>query len=101
MQIGYIESQHKLGDVPGALRGHALALLRSLASGCTRLVFWDPQHRETLDRLEYGNEGARQRGLIVDPAAGSFVVMKAAHRLGQVRWLRYRLRPADRGEARK
>ena len=25
-----------------------------------RLVFFDPQHRENLDKLKYGNEGARQ-----------------------------------------
>jgi site-specific DNA-methyltransferase (adenine-specific) len=44
-----------------AQNGDALALLRSLPGGCTRLVFFDPQHRENLDKLKYGNEGARQR----------------------------------------
>ena len=43
-----------------ALREDALTLLRSLPDGCTPLVFFDPQHREVLDRLQYGNEGARQ-----------------------------------------
>jgi site-specific DNA-methyltransferase (adenine-specific) len=54
-----------------ALRGDALTLLQSLQSGCSPLVFWDPQHRETLDRLEYGNEGARQRGRFALPAMTS------------------------------
>jgi site-specific DNA-methyltransferase (adenine-specific) len=41
--------------------GESLALLRSLPDCCTRLVFFDPQHRGVLDKLKYGNEGARQR----------------------------------------
>ena len=44
-----------------ALREDALTLLRALPNGCTPLVFFDPQHRSTLNRLRYGNEGARQR----------------------------------------
>jgi site-specific DNA-methyltransferase (adenine-specific) len=30
--------------------------------------FFDPQHRETLDRLDYGNEGARQKERALLPA---------------------------------
>jgi site-specific DNA-methyltransferase (adenine-specific) len=45
-----------------AQRGDALALLRSLPNNCSPLVFFDPQHRGVLDRLRFGNEGARQRG---------------------------------------
>jgi site-specific DNA-methyltransferase (adenine-specific) len=41
--------------------GDALALLQSLSNNCTRLVFFDPQHRDNLDKLKYGNEGERQR----------------------------------------
>jgi site-specific DNA-methyltransferase (adenine-specific) len=44
-----------------AQRGDALALLQSLPDCCTPLVFFDPQHRDVLDKLAYGNEGARQR----------------------------------------
>src|SRR6516225_5384756 len=40
--------------------GDALALLQSLSDSCTRLGFFDPQHRENLDKLKYGNEGERQ-----------------------------------------
>jgi site-specific DNA-methyltransferase (adenine-specific) len=43
-----------------AQRGDALALLRSLPDCCTPLVHSDPQYRSNLDRLAYGNEGARQ-----------------------------------------
>ena len=51
-----------------AQRGDALALLRSLPSGCSPLVFFDPQHRAVLDRLKFGNEGERQKGRAKLPA---------------------------------
>jgi site-specific DNA-methyltransferase (adenine-specific) len=41
--------------------GDALELLQSLPAGCTKLIFFDPQYRENLDALKYGNEGSRQR----------------------------------------
>src|SRR5215472_4911413 len=40
--------------------GDALVLLQSLPDCCTPLVFFDPQHRDNLDKLKYGNEGGRQ-----------------------------------------
>jgi site-specific DNA-methyltransferase (adenine-specific) len=48
--------------------GDALVLLRSLPDRCTPLVFFDPQYRGVLDRLAYGNEGARQIGRFALPA---------------------------------
>jgi hypothetical protein len=54
-----------------ALRENALTLLRSLSNCCTPLGFFDPQHREALDRLAYGNEGARQRERCALPAMTS------------------------------
>jgi len=51
-----------------AQRGDALVLLRSLVDSCTPLVFFDPQHRSTLNRLKYGNEGARQKERATLPA---------------------------------
>jgi site-specific DNA-methyltransferase (adenine-specific) len=54
-----------------AQRGDALVLLRYLPDCCTQLVFFDPQHRDTLDRLAYGNEGARQKGRALLPAMTS------------------------------
>jgi site-specific DNA-methyltransferase (adenine-specific) len=53
------------GDV---MRGDALTLLQSLPDGCTPLVFFDPQHRGVLDKLQYGCEGARQKGRFALPA---------------------------------
>jgi site-specific DNA-methyltransferase (adenine-specific) len=43
-------------------RGDALDLLRALPTAGAPLAFFDPQHRGVLDRLKFGNEGARQRG---------------------------------------
>jgi site-specific DNA-methyltransferase (adenine-specific) len=43
-------------------QGDALELLCSFPDACTPLVFFDPQHRGVLDHLQFGNEGARQRG---------------------------------------
>jgi site-specific DNA-methyltransferase (adenine-specific) len=51
-----------------AQRGDALALLRSLPNSCPPLVFFDPQHRGVLDKLKFGNEGARQKGRARLPA---------------------------------
>jgi len=41
--------------------GDARTRLRSLSDGISAAAFFDPQHRSTLDRLRYGNEGARQK----------------------------------------
>jgi site-specific DNA-methyltransferase (adenine-specific) len=48
--------------------GDALALLRSLPEAYTPLVFFDPQHRAVLNKLKFGNKGARQRGRAGLPA---------------------------------
>jgi hypothetical protein len=42
-----------------AQRGDALELLRSVPDASTPLTFFDPQYRGVMDKLDYGNEGAR------------------------------------------
>lgn len=37
-------------------------LLRQLGDAEARLIFFDPQYRAILDKQQYGNEGARQKG---------------------------------------
>jgi site-specific DNA-methyltransferase (adenine-specific) len=57
-----------------AQHGDALALLQSLPNSCSPLVFFDPQHRDVLDKLQYGNEGARQKSRAKLPAmTASFI----------------------------
>ena len=41
-------------------RGDGLKLLRKIRADSAALVFFDPQYRAILDRMSYGNEGARQ-----------------------------------------
>ena len=67
-----------------AQRGDALALLQSLPNGCTPLVFFDPQHRDTLDRLAYGNEGARQRRRSKLPAMTGEYIDMCCHEIARV-----------------
>jgi site-specific DNA-methyltransferase (adenine-specific) len=55
-----------------AQHGDALALLRSLLNCSASLVFFDPQYREVLEKLGYGNEGVeRQRARAALPAMTS------------------------------
>jgi site-specific DNA-methyltransferase (adenine-specific) len=67
-----------------ATRGDALALLRALPDGCTPLVFFDPQYREVLDRLAYGNEGARQRDRCALPAMSADYIDACCRDIGRV-----------------
>jgi hypothetical protein len=65
------------GPCDVALHGNALTLLRSLPDGCTPLVFFDPQYRGVLDKLQYGNEGARQmRGFALPAMTGDYSAEK-------------------------
>jgi site-specific DNA-methyltransferase (adenine-specific) len=43
-------------------KGDGLALLQGLTSDSLPVVFFDPQYRTILNKLAYGNEGARQKG---------------------------------------
>jgi site-specific DNA-methyltransferase (adenine-specific) len=51
-----------------AQRGDALELLQSLPDGSAALAVFDPQFRGVLDRLHFGNEGARQKDRCALPA---------------------------------
>jgi site-specific DNA-methyltransferase (adenine-specific) len=51
-----------------AQRGDGFELLQSLPDCSAAVVVFDPQHRSVLDKLAFGNEGARQRGRSKLPA---------------------------------
>jgi site-specific DNA-methyltransferase (adenine-specific) len=54
--------------------GDALTLLRSLPISCTPLVFFDPQYRGVMDKLKFGNEGARQKERFkLPPMTGDYI----------------------------
>src|SRR5215469_12116827 len=42
------------------LKMDGLNLLQSLENGSASIVFFDPQYRGILDKMNYGNEGERQ-----------------------------------------
>ena len=67
-----------------AQRGDALELLRSLPAACAALAFFDPQHRGVLDRLAFGNEGARQRERCRLPAMGDDYIDACCREIARV-----------------
>jgi site-specific DNA-methyltransferase (adenine-specific) len=67
-----------------ALREDALTLLRSLLDGCAAVVFFDPQYREVIDKLAYGNEGARQRERCALPAMTSGYIDACCREIARV-----------------
>jgi site-specific DNA-methyltransferase (adenine-specific) len=67
-----------------AQRGDALELLRSLLNGITSLVFFDPQFRDSLNRLAYGNEGARQSARFALPAMSSEYINAVCREIARV-----------------
>lgn len=42
-------------------KGDGLTLLGSIKPNSIKLVFFDPQYRQVMDKLKFGNEGARQK----------------------------------------
>jgi site-specific DNA-methyltransferase (adenine-specific) len=83
MHLGQCSSDFRRNS---AQRGDALVLLQTLPDCCTPLVFFDPQHRDTLDRLAYGNEGARQKGRALLPAMTSDYVDACCREAARVLW---------------
>jgi site-specific DNA-methyltransferase (adenine-specific) len=76
-------------DVPrwkrnAAQRGDALDLLTSLPDACAALAFLDPQHRGVLDKLAFGNEGARQRERCALPAMGEDYIDACCREIARV-----------------
>jgi site-specific DNA-methyltransferase (adenine-specific) len=67
-----------------AQRRDALDLLRALPTRCSPLAFFDPQHRGVLDRLKFGNEGARQRGRAKLPAMTEAYIDDCAREIARV-----------------
>jgi site-specific DNA-methyltransferase (adenine-specific) len=67
-----------------AQHGDALELLDSLPDGCAALGLLDPQHRENLDRLQYGNEGERQQERCLLPQMSSAIIDTICRQLARV-----------------
>jgi site-specific DNA-methyltransferase (adenine-specific) len=67
-----------------AQQGIALVLLRALSNDCVQLAFFDPQHRAVLDKLKFGNEGARQRGRAKLPAMEESYIDECSREIARV-----------------
>ena len=69
-----------------AQQADALELLRCLQDSepGLRLAWFDPQHRSTLDRLKFGNEGARQRERCALPQMTDELIDECLHELTRV-----------------
>lgn len=67
-----------------AQRGDSLDLLRSLPDASAALVWFDPQHRSTLERLKYGNEGARQQERCALPQMTDEYIFSCIHEIARV-----------------
>ena len=57
-----------------ANKGDGLQLLKETPSDFTPLVFFDPQYRQVLNKLKYGNESARQSARAALPAMTDDVI---------------------------
>jgi site-specific DNA-methyltransferase (adenine-specific) len=67
-----------------AQQGDALDLLTSLPDACAAAAFFDPQFREVLDKLAYGNEGARQKARAALPAMTADYIDACCHEITRV-----------------
>jgi site-specific DNA-methyltransferase (adenine-specific) len=67
-----------------ARRGDALELLQSLPDCGAAVVVFDPQHRDVLDKLDYGNEGERQRERCALPAMTSAYIDECCREIARV-----------------
>jgi site-specific DNA-methyltransferase (adenine-specific) len=75
---------HKHYQYDIAQRGDARELLQSLEEHCTRLGFFDPQRRDNLDKLKYGNEGARQQERYLLPQMSSDYIEQCCREMARV-----------------
>jgi site-specific DNA-methyltransferase (adenine-specific) len=71
-----LDMPHRYGD--------ARTLLRSLADGISAAAFFDPQHRSNLNKLRYGNEGARQQQRCKLPAMSDEYIDQCCRDLARV-----------------
>lgn len=61
--VGFTELPQEVRELADKRnKGDGLVLLKSLPDGSVPLVFFDPQYRGVMDKLDYGNEGKRQIG---------------------------------------
>ena len=60
-----------------------LKLLKSVNDGTVDCCFFDPQYRGVLDKMKYGNEGARQKGRAQLPQMSQDVIRQFMSEIGR------------------
>ena len=55
-------------------KADGLDLLRGTPDNYSKMIIFDPQYREVLDQLKYGNEGDRQKGRFILPQMSDLVI---------------------------
>ena len=61
-------------DRPQVMSGYEL--LGAVPEGFAALVILDPEYRSVLDKLQYGNEGARQKGRATQTVNSDFMIAR-------------------------
>jgi site-specific DNA-methyltransferase (adenine-specific) len=67
-----------------ALKMDGLKFLREIPDNYTPLVIFDPQYRGVLDKLAYGNEGARQKGRAALPQMTTDTISNFAREIARI-----------------
>lgn len=62
-------------------KADGIALLDSLQDRSVALAFFDPQYRSVLDKMKYGNEGARQKGRAKLPQMSPVMIARFISRI--------------------
>ena len=65
-------------------KGDGLVLLSGIKSDSIACSFFDPQYRGVLDKLNYGNEGARQKGRHILPQMSEEVICQFIKEIDRV-----------------
>jgi site-specific DNA-methyltransferase (adenine-specific) len=65
-------------------KADGLKLLKTTPSEYTRLVFFDPQYRQLLDHLKYGDEGKRQTARVALPQMSGETIRRFGHEIVRV-----------------
>ena len=66
------------------LLGDGLALLSNIDQSSIKAVFLDPQYRGVLDKLSYGNEGARQKERSSLPQMSDNTIKSFIHKINYI-----------------
>ena len=65
-------------------KADGLELLRGIPDSYCKMIIFDPQYREVLDQLKYGNEGDRQKGRFILPQMSDLVITDFGREIARI-----------------